>query len=104
MLSWKYEISRNLCLILYEPLMVIHFNTRLQRLGTNMDPFELPIAVWPGPLSKSIEFHCDVFEIEPALSVWKKELFGLIDNSPHLNWQLLTKIPENVLLMVPDHW
>ncbi len=42
---------------------------------------------------------CDVFEIkddQPELYVWRGNLFGLIDQTPHLDWLLLTKRPENI--------
>ncbi len=34
----------------------------------------------------------------------RTELFRLIEDTPWLDWQLLTKRPENVMRMVPDHW
>lgn len=34
----------------------------------------------------------------------RTELFGLIERTPWLDWQLLTKRPENVMRMVPPHW
>lgn len=38
----------------------------------------------------------DVFEDRPELEPWRKELFSLIYRTPHLDWLLLTKRPENV--------
>jgi protein gp37 len=49
----------------------------------------------------------DVFEDKPdqlELNVWRGELYNLILNTPHLDWLLLTKRPENVMLMVPPSW
>jgi protein gp37 len=43
----------------------------------------------------------DVFEDHPALAEPRKRLWGLIEATPWLRWQLLTKRPENVAAMVP---
>jgi protein gp37 len=44
----------------------------------------------------------DVFEDRPELVEHRARLWDLIDATPHLIWQLLTKRPENVLAM--DGW
>lgn len=41
----------------------------------------------------------DVFEDRPELTEWRTELFKLIDATPHLDWLLLTKRPENIQRM-----
>lgn len=46
----------------------------------------------------------DVFEDRPELAEWRSDLFDLIYSTPHLDWLLLTKRPENVLDMVPANW
>lgn len=49
----------------------------------------------------------DVFERkpdQPVLDEWRAELFELVENTPALTWQLLTKRPKNVLKMVPKRW
>lgn len=48
----------------------------------------------------------DVFEDHDELSVWRDRLWPLIEETPRLDWQLLTKRPENVAAMVPwpDDW
>lgn len=46
----------------------------------------------------------DVFEDRPELAPWRADLFNLIEQTPNLTWQLLTKRPENVLAMVPAVW
>lgn len=46
----------------------------------------------------------DVFEDRPELIDERARLFDLIECTPWLRWQLLTKRPENVLDMVPGHW
>lgn len=43
----------------------------------------------------------DVFEDRPELVQWRKDLFALIDATPHLNWLLLTKRPENIIRFWP---
>lgn len=46
----------------------------------------------------------DVFEEHPSLDAWRTELFALIERTPHLDWQLLTKRPQNVRKMLPATW
>jgi protein gp37 len=41
----------------------------------------------------------DVFEDRPELAPWRARLFALIEEMPYLDWQLLTKRPENALRM-----
>lgn len=46
----------------------------------------------------------DVFEDRPELVPWRAELFGLIEQTPSLDWLLLTKRPENVVETLPTKW
>jgi len=48
----------------------------------------------------------DVFEARIELDSWRALLWDLIEQTPMLEWQLLTKRPENVAAMVPwtDEW
>lgn len=48
----------------------------------------------------------DVFEDLDELEPWRERLWTLIIETPRLDWQLLTKRPENVGRMVPwaDDW
>jgi protein gp37 len=48
----------------------------------------------------------DVFESHPQVAEPRKRLFGVIEDTPWLIWQLLTKRIENVIDMVPwgDNW
>ena len=49
----------------------------------------------------------DVFEVHPELPPWRTRLFELIEATPYLDWQLLTKRPENVPTMAAvwmDDW
>lgn len=43
----------------------------------------------------------DVFEDHPDVSEARKRLWGVVEATPWLRWQLLTKRPENVAAMVP---
>jgi protein gp37 len=43
----------------------------------------------------------DVFEDRDELVPWRERLWELIEQTPMLHWQLLTKRPENVETMVP---
>jgi protein gp37 len=43
----------------------------------------------------------DVFEAHEELEPWRERLWALIEETPSLHWQLLTKRPENVGAMVP---
>lgn len=46
----------------------------------------------------------DVFEDHPSLPAWRADLFALIESTPNLDWQLLTKRPQNITRMVPPAW
>lgn len=47
----------------------------------------------------------DVFEDHPAIMAgWRARLGDLIFRTPHLDWLLLTKRPQNVYRMLPDFW
>jgi len=56
------------------------------------------------PLRVFCASMADVFEDHPALPEPRWRLWGLIDRTPWLTWQLLTKRPENVAGMVPWAW
>jgi protein gp37 len=46
----------------------------------------------------------DVFEDRRDLDGERDRLFGLIGLTPHLDWQLLTKRPENMMRLAPAIW
>lgn len=48
----------------------------------------------------------DVFEIHPSqdLDEWRHDLFMLIQQTPNLDWLLLTKRPENVMPYLQHGW
>lgn len=46
----------------------------------------------------------DVFEDHAQVAPWRAELFALVEQTPHLDWQLLTKRPENLRRFLPAAW
>lgn len=46
----------------------------------------------------------DVFEDHPALPEPRTRLWRLVEQTPNLDWLLLTKRPQNVLSMTPADW
>jgi protein gp37 len=46
----------------------------------------------------------DVFEDRAELAPWREDLFDLIERTPNLIWQLLTKRPQNVRPMTRARW
>jgi protein gp37 len=46
----------------------------------------------------------DVFEDRHDLDDDRERLWALIEATPWLDWQLLTKRPENIVTMLPDAW
>lgn len=46
----------------------------------------------------------DVFEDREELLPWREELFALIENTPALDWLLLTKRPYNIAKFMPNAW
>lgn len=63
---------------------------------------------WAEPLRWSGRVFCasmaDVFEPRADLIEPRARLWGLIEATPNLTWQLLTKRPEQVSKMIPAHW
>ena len=45
----------------------------------------------------------DVFDNQ-ADPAWRRDLFELIRATPRLDWQLLTKRPQNIRKMLPQDW
>lgn len=46
----------------------------------------------------------DVFEDEPGPNAWRSDVFDVIRDCHWLDFQLLTKRPENFKRMLPDDW
>jgi len=46
----------------------------------------------------------DIFEGHPDTIPHLSRLFSIIEKTPNLVWQLLTKRPQNIMKLVPEHW
>jgi protein gp37 len=47
----------------------------------------------------------DVFDNHRSIKAeWRYDLWGLIKITPHLDWLLLTKRPQNIARFIPDQW
>lgn len=47
----------------------------------------------------------DVFDNHRSIEdTWRRELWTLIDETPNLDWLLLTKRPQNIVKFSPDRW
>jgi protein gp37 len=46
----------------------------------------------------------DFFEDHPASNMMRPEVFDLIRRTPNLDWQLLTKRPQNIQQFLPADW
>jgi protein gp37 len=63
------------------------WNRRAARLGVRLRVFCGSMMDW--------------LEDRPGLEAWRAELLELIDQTPNLDWLLLTKRPENLLRLTP---
>lgn len=74
-------------------------------------------AIWRKPLAwnraaeeagRPAKVFCaslaDVFEDAPVPNECRADVFDLIRRTPWLDWQLLTKRPENIAAMLPADW
>lgn len=76
-------------------------------------------AHWEGPIKWNVEAKkqglrarvfcasmADVFEARADLNPWRNRLWTLVEETPQLDWLLLTKRPERILKTVPwsDNW
>ena len=91
--------------------------TGLVQWGDDAERVITSDAYWLNPLKwnraaeaagKSASVFCaslaDVFEDRTELVEPRRRLFKLIDQTPWLTWQLLTKRPENVMKMTTFWW
>jgi len=47
----------------------------------------------------------DVFDNHRSIEdAWRRDLWALIDRTPNLDWQLLTKRPQNIVKFAPERW
>lgn len=56
-------------------------------------------AAQAGRIASVFPSLCDPFEDRPELEPWRREMFDVIDECPHLRLLLLTKRPQNVRRM-----
>lgn len=68
--------------------------TRPRRWNRDAELQRTPVKVFCASMA-------DVFEDARELDPWRERLWDLIEETPWLEWQLLTKRPENVASMVP---
>lgn len=79
-----------------------------ERLRTSNANWRKPIK-WnkeAGKLGVRYKVFCaslaDVFEDNQQVAAWRLDLFRLIFDTPHLDWLLLTKRPQNVIPFMDD--
>lgn len=86
-----------------------HWGAGVPRMRTSVSNWRQPLT-WNKQAQKTGEFWpvfcaslADVFdnEVDP---VWRSDLFSLIEATPHLTWQLVTKRVGNITSMVPSNW
>lgn len=91
---------------------------RESRWGPHAVRTRTSVANWRKPLAwnraaeaagKRARVFCaslaDVFDNHPSiLPDWRADLWQLIANTPHLDWLLLTKRPQNIERMLPHGW
>lgn len=92
---------------------LVEWGVNAERRRTTPANWRKPIAwnhaarVLDAPDARTFVFCAslaDVFEDRPELAPWREDLFDLIEQTPHLTWQLLTKRPENVRAMTRYRW
>jgi protein gp37 len=75
---------------------------RPRRWNVLAEEAQVPLRIFCASLA-------DVFEDygtpdAPGPNQWRDDVFDIIRATPWLDWQLLTKRPENIARMVPDDW
>lgn len=69
--------------------MPLKLNRRAEKEGARLKVFAASLA--------------DVFDNQVPVE-WRSDLFALIKATPNLDWQLLTKRPQNIRKMLPADW
>lgn len=98
----------------------LKWNREAERLGVRYRVFCASLADvfedWLGPIThhrggylhRSTSSHCVLQELDESRAVrmddLRLDLFRLIGQTPHLDWLLLTKRPENIRCMWPWGW
>lgn len=91
---------------------------RESRWGPHADRTRTSAANWRKPLAwnraaaaagKRARVFCaslaDVFDNHRSIKMeWRSDLWNLISATPHLDWLLLTKRPQNIARFLPDNW
>jgi protein gp37 len=72
------------------------WNRKAARLGTRL-------RVFCASMADVFEIHADA-AINERMNAARARLWVLIEESPHLDWQLLTKRPENIARLIPSRW
>lgn len=87
---------------------VLRWGPKAPRVRTSPANWKKPLA-WNRAAEAAGERHrvfcsslADVFEDRPEIVTWRFELLDLVRKTPHLDWLLLTKRPQNVLRMLGD--
>jgi protein gp37 len=70
---------------------------RPKRWNREAEALRIPARVFCASLA-------DVFEDAPGPNLWRHSVWELIRQTRWLDWQLLTKRPENIERMLPDDW
>lgn len=88
------------------------WGSRAQRCRTSENNWKKPLK-WNRDAELEGRRHrvfcaslADVFEAKVELNPWREQLWQLIEATPWLDWQLLTKRPQRIRLCVPwgDRW
>ena len=86
-----------------------HWGAKAERRRTSAANWKKPLR-WNAKAEKTgqrFRVFCaslaDVFDnkVNPA---WREDLFNLIKLTPHLDWLILTKRPQNIKNMLPADW
>lgn len=85
--------------------------------GVNGTRVRTAVSTWKRAVRWNLQAHrdgvqhrvfcaslADVFEDRAELEPWRGDLFKLIDDTPYIDWQLLTKRPENIVAMWPGEY
>lgn len=91
-----------------EGAKVLRWGPKAPRVRTSAANWKLPLK-WHKAAEAAGERHrvfcasmADVFEDRPELVPWRFDLFEMIRATPHLDWLVLTKRPENIARLWPN--
>lgn len=94
--------------VLVDGVKTLRWGPKAPRVRTSPANWKKPLA-WNRAAEKAGQRHrvfcsslADVFEDRPELVPWRAELFGLIASTPHLDWLLLTKRPQNITRLMAE--